>query len=202
MTEEPRPQPTTILTETSDTLAEQVKAWQAKGVSEPDDSLCRAVLEWVDSVRGMVVDLGLDEEYEDLRMDFLMHLRKRKAHLGELDLNEPAWHWFSQVFRNFLRDRRRLRSRRAHYDTIGLDSLAGGHPASDAPSPFDELAARELFAFIQQHLSGLNGEVLKLTIAGLMPKEIAERLDLPRGTVRMRLSRAREELRVLLARLD
>jgi RNA polymerase sigma-70 factor (ECF subfamily) len=69
-------------------------------------------------------------------------------------------------------------------------------------SPLDELEARELGSMIEAAISRLRPEyrscILLRHVEGRPYEEIAEILDLPLGTVKTYIHRARNELRVLL----
>jgi len=69
-------------------------------------------------------------------------------------------------------------------------------------SPLDELEARELGSHIEQAIAGLRPEyracILLRHVEGRAYEEIAEILDLPLGTVKTYIHRARAELRSML----
>ena len=76
---------------------------------------------------------------------------------------------------------------------------------SRGESPLDELEARELGGQIEQAIGLLRPEyrscILLRHVEGLAYEEIAETLDLPLGTVKTYIHRARNELRATLAHL-
>ena len=76
---------------------------------------------------------------------------------------------------------------------------------SRGESPLDELEARELGGQIEQAIALLRPEyrscILLRHVEGLAYEEIAETLDLPLGTVKTYIHRARNELRATLAHL-
>jgi RNA polymerase sigma-70 factor (ECF subfamily) len=70
-------------------------------------------------------------------------------------------------------------------------------------SQLDEVANRELGAMIEEAIGQLRPEyrncILLRHVEGRPYEEIAEMLDLPLGTVKTYIHRARNELRILLA---
>ncbi len=86
-------------------------------------------------------------------------------------------------------------------------AVADGHPgpaAEDpASSPEDELERRDLATALQDALSRLRSEYREVIVLryqqGLTVDEIARALQLPEGTVKTFLHRARKELAVMLS---
>jgi RNA polymerase sigma-70 factor, ECF subfamily len=106
--------------------------------------------------------------------------------------------------------------RRRELDTLSLD----GSPHAETPeamqatalqigarqeSPLDEVEARELGGAIELAIGKLRPEyrscILLRHVEGRAYEEIAEMLDLPLGTVKTYIHRARNELRLALAHL-
>lgn len=106
--------------------------------------------------------------------------------------------------------------RRRELDTLSLD----GAPHAATPeeieatalqvgdkgeTPLEELEARELGSAIERAIGQLRPEyracILLRHVEGLAYEEIAQSLDLPLGTVKTYIHRARHELRDLLAHL-
>ena len=106
--------------------------------------------------------------------------------------------------------------RRHELDTLSLD----GAPHAATPeeieatalqvgdkgeTPLEELEARELGSAIERAIAQLRPEyracILLRHVEGLAYEEIAQSLDLPLGTVKTYIHRARHELRDLLAHL-
>ena len=75
--------------------------------------------------------------------------------------------------------------------------------SDSAESPLDEVANRELGTSIETAIASLRPEyrscILLRHVEGRSYEEIAEILDLPLGTVKTYIHRARNELRILLA---
>ena len=104
--------------------------------------------------------------------------------------------------------------RRRSLDTLSLDGSPHAESAEaieattlqigdGAESPLEEVANRELGGLIETAIARLRPEyrncILLRHVAGRPYEEIAEILDLPLGTVKTYIHRARNELRILLA---
>jgi RNA polymerase sigma-70 factor (ECF subfamily) len=106
--------------------------------------------------------------------------------------------------------------RRREVDTLSLD----GSPSAETPdaveatalqvgskgeTPLDELEAREIGTAIEGAIGKLRPEyracILLRHVEGLAYEEISEQLNLPLGTVKTYIHRARNELRVYLGHL-
>ena len=85
-------------------------------------------------------------------------------------------------------------------DRMGATALQIGTPGE---SPLDEVQARELGAAIEQAIARLRPEyrscIMLRHVEGFSYEEIAETLELPLGTVKTYIHRARNELREYLA---
>ncbi len=103
--------------------------------------------------------------------------------------------------------------RRKELDTLSLDGAPDAVTAErqegtslqlphGGESPLDELEARELGSQIEQAIAALRPEyrscIMLRHVQGYAYEEIAEMLDLPLGTVKTYIHRARSELRNLL----
>ncbi len=146
---------------------------------------------------------------EDLAQDSFIKV------LNHLDKYRPEFKFSSWLFKiannvaiDFLR-RRQL-------DTISMDGSPHAGSASeveatsfelsdDAESPLDELASRELGAIIEQAIAKLRPEyrncIMLRHVEGRSYEEIAATLDLPLGTVKTYIHRARHQLREALEHL-
>ncbi|HET9064599.1 MAG TPA: sigma-70 family RNA polymerase sigma factor [Gemmatimonadales bacterium] len=135
--------------------------------------------------------------------------------LGAIESYRPEYRFSSWIFKianNASIDQLRRRA----LDTLSLD----GSPHAETPdaieatslqirdateSPLDEVANRELGAQIEEAIGQLRPEyrscILLRHVEGRPYEEIAEILDLPLGTVKTYIHRARNELRILLADL-
>lgn len=118
--------------------------------------------------------------------------------------------WIFKIANNAAIDQLRRRS----LDTLSLD----GSPTATTPeamgatalqigsqgeSPLDEVEARELGSAIEQAIARLRPEyracIMLRHVQGFSYEEIAETLELPLGTVKTYIHRARNELREYLA---
>jgi RNA polymerase sigma-70 factor (ECF subfamily) len=124
------------------------------------------------------------------------------ARLDSYDPERKFSAWFFRVLHNLVIDH--LRRRRVA--TVSLDALTAdgyqGPTDAGAVSPEDELERRGLAAAIQDALSRLRPEYREVIVLryqqGLTVDEIAGALELPEGTVKTFLHRARKELAGLL----
>jgi RNA polymerase sigma-70 factor (ECF subfamily) len=106
--------------------------------------------------------------------------------------------------------------RRREVDTLSLDGAPGARTADEieatalqttdrGPSPLADLESRELGSAIEQAIAKLRPEyracILLRHVEGRAYEEIAETLDLPLGTVKTYIHRARLELRESLGHL-
>ena len=135
--------------------------------------------------------------------------------LNALDSYRPEFKFSSWIFKianNAAIDH----LRRRELDTLSLDGAPDARTAEEVeatalqasdrgPSPLAELEARELGSSIEQAIARLRPEyrscILLRHVEGRAYEEIAEALDLPLGTVKTYIHRARLELRESLAHL-
>lgn len=135
--------------------------------------------------------------------------------LNALDSYRPEYKFSSWIFKianNAAIDQ----LRRRELDTLSLDGAPGAETAeaieatslqvgSKAESPLDELEAKEIGTAIERAIGRLRPEyrscILLRHVEGRAYEEIAEMLDLPLGTVKTYIHRARNELREYLSDL-
>ena len=125
------------------------------------------------------------------------------ARLDSYDPERKFSAWFFRVLHNLAVDH--LRRRRV--ETVSLDALTAegyqGPRDAGGPSPADELERRSLAAALEDALGRLRTEYREAVVLryqqGLTIEEIADVLELPEGTVKTFLHRARKELAGLLA---
>ncbi len=133
--------------------------------------------------------------------------------LNAIDTYRPEYKFSSWIFKianNAAIDH----LRRRELDTLSLDGSPHAETAeaieattlqigTDAESPLEEVANRELGGQIEEAINRLRPEyrscIILRHIDGRPYEEIAEILDLPLGTVKTYIHRARNELRILLA---
>ena len=146
----------------------------------------------------LVRDRGLAEE---LAQDAFV---KAFARLETYDPERRFSPWFFRVLHNVVVDW--LRRRRL--DTVSLDALQAdgyqGPPAHDAASsPEDVLEQRALGAALGDALGRLRADYREVVVLryeqGLTVDEIAGVLQLPEGTVKTFLHRARKQLAAILS---
>ncbi len=146
------------------------------------------------------------ERAEDLSQETFVKV------LNALDSYRPEYKFSSWIFKianNAAIDQ----LRRKELDTLSLDGAPDAvtserregtalQLADTAESPLEELAARELGADIERAIAQLRPEyrscILLRHVEGYAYDEIAGMLDLPLGTVKTYIHRARSELRTLL----
>jgi RNA polymerase sigma-70 factor (ECF subfamily) len=142
---------------------------------------------------------GSAEDAHDLLQEtFLRAYRKLSLFQGE----SSFYTWVYRIAVNLaLSDRRRRKSARSAVDLSGRETFdPADDPAQTDPAGPLERAERD--ARVQDALSTLAPDhravVVLKDLDGLRYEEIAELLNIPVGTVRSRLHRARNELRLLL----
>ncbi len=110
--------------------------------------------------------------------------------------------WLQGICRNL--HRRRMQERARQPEPLDLTHVDRRIPEPDAEGWLAGLGAAELFEIVSAEIQNLSEPVaLVLTMrhhGGLSCKEIARRLDVPIGTVTMRLSRGHRRLREVLTR--
>jgi len=140
---------------------------------------------------------------EDLAQDTFIKV------LNHIDRYRPEFKlssWLFKIANNVAIDH----LRRRHLDTISIDGSPHAQTADaieatsfdvavQQESALDELEARELGTAIERAISGLRPEyrscIMLRHVEGRSYEEIATTLDLPLGTVKTYIHRARHELR-------
>ena len=146
---------------------------------------------------------------EDLAQDTFIKV------LNHLDKYRPEFKfssWLFKIANNVAIDHLRKRQ----LNTISIDGSPHAMTAAEADassfeladqaeSPLDELASRELGAIIEQAIGSLRPEyrncIMLRHVEGRSYEEIAATLDLPLGTVKTYIHRARHQLREALEHL-
>lgn len=148
--------------------------------------------------------LGNREEAEDLAQEVFITIFKRIDDFrGEASLST----WIYRIASNHCINRRKYLGRRRHYSRSSLSDvgdrieMSGGRAGvtNRPPRPDEMLEGLQMELAIQQAISSLDGDqrllVVLRDIQGLTYEEIAEITELPDGTVKSRLHRARMSLK-------
>jgi RNA polymerase sigma-70 factor (ECF subfamily) len=158
-------------------------------VGDPEEAFRRLSARHVQSAYRLAwAILGDDCDAEDATQDAFTSAWRQRATLREADRFDA---WFGRILINSCRDRLRKRSR-----TRGL---FGGDPDGVSPDHSHSALERdELFAAV----AGLDADqrivVMLRFWKDMTVDEIADRLDVPAGTVKSRLHRSMTRLRVVL----
>lgn len=154
------------------------------GDTETTDALCDEMRRLRNYARRLVGD---PDRADDLVQDCLLRA------LTRLDRYQPGSNlraWLTTILRNLHIDDERSRARR----TAALESVRHTRGSSAAPNQEWSVALSELARDIEA-LAPHDREILAMMgVAGLSTEEAANRLGVPAGTVKSRLSRARQRL--------
>lgn len=146
---------------------------------------------------------------EDLAQDTFV---KVLAHIDKYRPEFKFSSWLFKIANNVAIDH----LRRRQLDTVSLDGSPHATTAADAEAtrfdvaadqetPLEELASKELGGAIERAIAGLRPEyrscIMLRHVEGRSYEEIAATLDLPLGTVKTYIHRARHELRTALEHL-
>ncbi|MDB9857542.1 sigma-70 family RNA polymerase sigma factor [Amylibacter sp.] len=130
------------------------------------------------------------EQAEDLVQDVVLHILSRETCLSDV-ANPRAY--MATTLRNLFLDQTRKRGR-----IPSMVSIDDHKPADMSGDAFSELACAETLAAIGR-LPEEYRTVMRLRVnVGMSYSDMADRLDLPIGTVMSRISRARSKLRALI----
>ncbi len=150
--------------------------------------------------------LGDREEALDLSQEvFLRVFRTLHRFRGQSSLRT----WIFRIVVNQVRNRQRWWRRRQRSNQVSLDEHIRDHGdivlGAEASTPDRELTRKEIGARLKTAIQNLPFEqrtaLVLREIEGLKYEEIAFSLGLPVGTVKSRLTRARQALRVELGDL-
>jgi RNA polymerase sigma-70 factor (ECF subfamily) len=142
---------------------------------------------------------GKHDDAEDLTQEIFLKVFKS---LDKFNQDADFSTWLSSVARNYCIDHYRAskREREVLVDDLVAFDLA---PASFG-NPHRVLEERDRRSFLRKGLELLPGKLREAVILrdlqGLSYQEMADRLQLPEGTVKSRINRGREELGRLLLR--
>jgi RNA polymerase sigma-70 factor (ECF subfamily) len=145
--------------------------------------------------------VGRHDQAEDLTQDVFLKLYKS---LDTFDRRANFQTWLISVSRNLCIDH--YRSVRKERETIDRDvDPAELSPVSTTRSPHQALEQRDRVELLRQALDKLaptlRHAVMLRDIQELSYQEIADRLELPEGTVKSRINRGRTELARQIRRL-
>jgi RNA polymerase sigma-70 factor (ECF subfamily) len=157
----------------------------------------RVVMEHKDRVFGYAsAMLRNPAEAQDVAQEALIRLWNHRA---EVD-SEGAHRWLRRTAHNLCIDR--LRRAKCRPEDPAGDDLERG--ADHSPSPLRRAEASEVGRALGTALAALperdRAVILLREVEGLAYEEIAEILEVPLGTLKARLHRAREHLRARLVR--
>ena len=156
----------------------------------------------------MVVNLGArllgdPEEAKDLAQDVFLQVYRT---LGRFEGRSSLKTWIYRIVVNQARNRQRFWRRRRRDRSCPIEDMTMADQARmaaarpDADAPFERLARAEAARRLQAALLTLSFDhravLLLREVEGLACEEIAAALKLPEGTVKSRLARARECLRL------
>ena len=145
--------------------------------------------------------VGKHDEAEDLTQDIFLKIFKS---LSSFDRRANFQTWLISVSRNLCIDH--YRSVRKERETIDRDVDPGDlMPVSAEVSPYAQLEHRDRVSMLREAMTALpdtlRTAVLLRDIQELTYQEIADRLELPEGTVKSRINRGRTELARQIQRL-
>lgn len=157
----------------------------------------RVVMEQKDKVFGYASRmLRNPAEAQDVAQEALIRLWNHRAEVEE----EGAHRWLRRTAHNLCIDL--IRRRKTRPEDTASDSLERG--PDSAPGPLRRAHASELGRALAGALSALSERdravILLREVEGLPYNEIAEILEVPLGTLKARLHRAREHMRTNLVR--
>ncbi len=141
-------------------------------------------------------------EADDLTQESFL---RAQAKLASLDDPAKLSPWLYRIATNVCYDRFRQASYRKRPQSLDRTTEADTEASLADPAPrLDQLIEqKEMSTCVQQYLVGLSDSyraaILLHDVEGLTNPEIAQMLDIPLSTVKIRLHRAREKLRAALA---
>jgi RNA polymerase sigma-70 factor, ECF subfamily len=150
--------------------------------------------------------LGDGEEARDVAQEVFLQVYRQ---LGRFEGRSTLRTWIYRIVVNHCHNRRRFWQRRGRDKEQPLDeglALAGtARGGAYADSPYEQARRQERAARVQQALLRLSFEQRSVLVLremeGLSCEDVALALGVPEGTVKSRLSRAREALRLQLSGL-
>jgi RNA polymerase sigma-70 factor (ECF subfamily) len=150
--------------------------------------------------------LGSAEEAHDVAQEVFLLVYRR---LGRFEGRSSLRTWIYRIVVNQCHNRRRFWHRRQRHKEAPIDEglatvpAPGSWPVLSGSNPYEEARRRERARRVQQALLELSFEhravLLLREVEGLSGEETSAALGIAEGTVKSRLSRAREALRQKLA---
>ena len=148
-----------------------------------------------------------DEAAEVVQEAFLAAYKAIKKFRGEASFST----WMTGIVLNHARNRLKQMKTRAHYEPVSLDDppedrdgKAGFDPPSGEISILERLEKKDLREAVQETLNSLDTESREVLILRDIQEysyeEIGAILKIPDGTVKSRIFRAREALKIRLKR--
>ena len=142
---------------------------------------------------------GRVDDAEDLTQEIFLKVFKS---LGKFNRDADFGTWLQSVARNYCIDRYRASKRER--EVVVDDLIAFDLAPSSSGNPHRAVEDRDRRTFLKRGLDQLAPKlpeaVMLRDLQGLSYSEMAERLDLPEGTVKSRINRGREELSRILKR--
>ena len=134
------------------------------------------------------------DEAEDLTQEIFLKILKS---LATFDRRANFQTWLISVSRNLCIDHYRSVRREREAIDPGVDA-SELTPTSDMPGPLDALEQRDRVALLREAMralpKSLRTAVVMRDIREMSYQEIADKLDLPEGTVKSRINRGRNQL--------
>ncbi len=155
--------------------------------------------EYYDRIYRYVVGMVRDAtEAEDLTQETFLRAYQQRDSLREAGALVA---WLYRIVTHVALDRLRQRTRRAPRESDSdVDEI--DLPDPDAPSLQQHIEQEEMSACVQQYIAALpdsyRAVILLHDLHGLAGTQIAETLDVPLATVKIRLQRARQRLQAAL----
>ena len=187
----------------------KIEEWETIAQISPEsveDAFSEEVLPHIHSLRAFAISLTGDRNRaEDLVQDTL--LRALKA-FDSFSRGTDCRSWLFRICKNRFYDLCRRKMRRPTHEDVDLSQPVAPERSwevqkelqriENGADPSLELVGDQVREAIRQLPSEFRVPLLKCDLDGMAYHEIARELQLPLGTVRSRISRARKKLRVAL----
>jgi len=147
--------------------------------------------------------LGNADDAMDVTQDAFVRAHSR---LELFDIDRPFYPWFHRLLRNLCLNRIRSKKRRRESSLDALQEQGFTLEAKHTRSPEEEMETsmlRDRLGRALSQLTPMHREIIVLReFEDLSYNEIAEQLEIPRGTVMSRLHGARKTLRDILGPME